>query len=208
MANVVNTQIIMDGNRNAVVKVTGVLDTSNVAASGTLGTASSGATTSGSKVITFTAGGLAPVVGQGVTGTGIPAGAYIATITSTTQVVLNVAATATGSGLTFSLVAGSIIIVDPVNYALIPTGFRIDHLDYSISDPLEVRLFWDGSTQVDIIPIAGRGKMSFWNFGGLQNNAPSPTGRIALSTAGYNTTIGTTPLVFSVVLELVKQGVQ
>ena len=208
MANVVNTQIIMDGNRNAVVKVTGVLDTSNVAASGTLGTASSGATTSGSKVITFTAGGLAPVVGQGVTGTGIPAGAYIATITSTTQVVLNVAATATGSGLTFSLVAGSIIIVDPVNYSLIPTGFRIDHLDYSISDPLEVRLFWDGSTQIDIIPIAGRGKMSFWNFGGLQNNAPSPTGRIALSTAGYNTTIGTTPLVFSVVLELVKQGVQ
>ena len=208
MANVVNTQIIMDGNRNAVVKVTGVLDTSNVAASGTLGTASSGATTSGSKVITFTAGGLAPVVGQSVTGTGIPAGAYIATITSTTQVVLNVAATATGSGLTFSLVAGSIIIVDPVNYSLIPTGFRIDHLDYSISDPLEVRLFWDGSTQVDIIPIAGRGKMSFWNFGGLQNNAPSPTGRIALSTAGYNTTIGTTPLVFSVVLELVKQGVQ
>ena len=50
--------------------------------------------------------------------------------------------------------------------------------------------------------------MSFFNFGGLQNNAPSATGRIALSTAGYNTTIGTTPLVFSVVLELVKQGVQ
>ena len=208
MANVVNTQIIMDGNRNAVVKVTGVLDTSNVAASGPLGTASSGVTTLNSKTITFTAGGLTPIVGQGVTGTGIPAGAYVASVTSTTAVVLNVAATANGSSLTFSLVAGSIIIIDPVNYTLIPTGFRIDHLDYSISDPLEVRLLWDGSTQVDILPIAGRGKMSFFNFGGLQNNAPSATGRIALSTAGYNTTIGTTPLVFSVVLELVKQGVQ
>jgi len=101
-----------------------------------------------------------------------------------------------------------LIILSLIHYTLIPTGFRIDHLDYSISDPLEVRLLWDGSTQVDILPIAGRGKMSFFNFGGLQNNAPSATGRIALSTAGYNTTIGTTPLVFSVVLELVKQGVQ
>lgn len=208
MANVVNTQIIMDGNRNAVVKVTGVLDTSNVAASGLLGTAGTGVTTSGSKVITFTAGGLAPIVGQGVTGTGIPTGAYIASIQSTTQVTLNVAATASNTNLTFALTAGSIIIVDPINYALIPTGFRIEHLDYSISDPLEVRLLWDGSTQVDIIPIAGRGKMSFWNFGGLQNNAPSPTGRIALTTTGYSNTLGTTPLVFSVVLELVKQGVQ
>ena len=123
MANVVNTQIIMDGNRNAVVKVTGVLDTSNVAASGTLGTASSGVTTLNSKTITFTAGGLTPIVGQGVTGTGIPAGAYVASVTSTTAVVLNVAATANGSSLTFSLVAGSIIIIDPVNYTLIPEKF-------------------------------------------------------------------------------------
>jgi len=208
MANAVNTQIILDGHRNAIVKVTGVLDTSNIAASGTLGTAGSGVTTNGSKVITFTAGGLSPTVGQGVTGTNIPAGAYIASVQSTTQVTLNVAATGPGTGLTFSLVAGSVIIIDPVNYDLIPTGFSIHHLDYSISDPLEVRLFWDGTTQVDILPIAGRGKMSFGSFGGLQNNATNPTGRIALGTAGYNTTLGTTPLVFSVVLEMVKTGVQ
>ena len=133
MANVVSTQILVDGARNAVVKITGVLDTSNVS---------------------------------------------------------------------------STVVVDPASFNPKPTAFRIDHLDYSISDPLEVRLQWDATTPIDILPIAGRGRMSFWNFGGLQNNAPSPTGRIALSTAGYNTTIGTTPLVFSVVLELVKQGVQ
>ena len=129
MANVVNTQVLIDGHRNAVVKITGVLDTSNVS---------------------------------------------------------------------------STIIIDPANFDLKPTGFRIDHLDYSISDPLEVRLLWDGSPQIDILPIAGRGRMSFSNFGGLTDNAATPTGKIALETTGY--TSGT--LVFSVVLELVKQGVQ
>ena len=129
MANVVNTQVLIDGKRNAVVKITGVLDTSNVA--------------------------------------------------STT-------------------------IIDPANFSGVPTGFRIDHLDYSISDPLEVRLQWDAATPIDILPIAGRGKMSFHNFGGLTDNATNPTGKINILTTGYTT--GT--LIFSVVLEMVKQGTQ
>ena len=57
MANVVNTQVLLDGKRNTVIKITGVLDTSNVS--------------------------------------------------STT-------------------------IVDPANFTPVPTGFRIDHIDYSI----------------------------------------------------------------------------
>lgn len=129
MANVVNTQVLLDGKRNTVIKITGVLDTSNVSAT---------------------------------------------------------------------------TIVDPANFTPVPTGFRIDHIDYSISDPLEVRLQWDGATPVDILPIAGRGKMSFYNFGGLTDNATTPTGKINLLTTGYST--GT--LVFSVVLEMVKQGTQ
>ena len=110
MANQVNTQILQDGARNAVVKITGVLDTSNVSISDVITTSM------------FT-----------------PA----------------------------------------------PTGFRIDHLDYSISDPLEVRLLWDGTPQLDILPIAGRGRMSFWNFGGLINNATGKTGKIQIMTDGY-----------------------
>jgi hypothetical protein len=133
MANVVNTQILVDGARNAVVKITGVLDTSNIA---------------------------------------------------------------------------STVIVDPASFSPKPTAFRIDHLDYSISDPLEVRLQWDATTPIDILPIAGRGRMSFWNFGGLQDNGGAGvTGKINLLTSGYSTTLGTTPLVFSVVLEMVKIGV-
>jgi hypothetical protein len=134
MANVVNTQILVDGARNAVVKITGVLDTGNVS---------------------------------------------------------------------------STVVVDPASFTPKPTSFRIDHLDYSISDPLEVRLQWDASTPIDILPIAGRGRMSFWNFGGLQDNGGAGvTGKINLLTSGYNsTTLGTSPLVFSVVLEMVKIGV-
>ena len=129
MANVVSTQVLQDGARNTTVKITGVLDTSNVS---------------------------------------------------------------------------STVIVDPANFFPTPTQFRIDHLDYSISDPLEVRLLWDATTPVDILPIAGRGKMSFWSFGGLQNNGGAgATGKILLETTGYTSGI----LVFSVVLELVKQGV-
>ena len=130
MANQLNTQTLVDGARNAVVKITGVLDTSDV---------------------------------------------------STTTVV------------------------DPANFIPTPTGtaFRIDHIDYSIATPLEVRLLWDGTGDVDILPLSGRGRMSFWNFGGLQNNATAPTGKIQILTNGY--TSGT--LVFSVVLELVKIGV-
>jgi hypothetical protein len=133
MANQINTQILVDGARNAVIKITGVLDTSNVS---------------------------------------------------------------------------SQVIVDPANFTPKPTAFRIDHLDYSISDPLEVRLQWDATTPIDILPIAGRGRMSFWNFGGLQDNGGAGvTGKINLLTSGYDVSLGTTPLVFSVVLEMVKIGV-
>ena len=128
MSNQVYTQTLVDGARNAVVKITGVLDTSDVSAT---------------------------------------------------------------------------VVVDPASFIPTPTAFRIDHIDYSIADPLEVRLQWDGTSDVDILPLAGRGRMSFWNFGGLQDNATDSTGKILLLTDGY--TSGT--LVFSVVLELVKIGV-
>lgn len=129
MANSVTIQTIVDGAANTIVKITGVLDTSN--------------------------------------------------LTSTT-------------------------VLDPATLVPVPTQVRIDHVDYSISDQLELRLQWDATTPVDIMPLAGRGRMSFWNFGGLQNNAGAgKTGKILLSTVGYAS--GTQ--VFSLILELRKQGV-
>ena len=133
MANSLTTQILAEGPRNVIVKVTGVLDTSDQASTA---------------VVTMSA------LNQGGT-----------------------------------------------SYA--PTLVRIDHIDYSIQDQLEVQLFWDATTPVEIMPVAGRGRMSFWNFGGLQNNAGAGvTGNILLKTTGYSS--GTQ--VFTVILELVKQG--
>lgn len=129
MANTITYQTIIDGARNTVIKVSGVLDTSNLS---------------------------------------------------------------------------STVIVDPATLVPVPTQLRIDHIDYSISDQLELRLQWDATTPVDIMPLAGRGRMSFWNIGGLQNNAGAgKTGKIKLSTDGYTSGVQ----IFTLILEMVKQGV-
>lgn len=133
MANSFTTQILEEGQRNAIVKLTGVLDTSDLALT-----------------------------------------------TAIDITTLNQA----GIGYT-------------------PTQVRIDHIDYSISDQIEIQLWWDATTDVIIMPLAGRGRLMFWNFGGLTNNSGAgKTGNILIKTTGW--TLGTQ--VFSVVLELVKQG--
>lgn len=129
MANASTVQIIEDGYRNAIVKLTGVLDTSN------------------ESVVTK---------------------------------------------------------IDVTAYSPQPTQFRIDHIDYSISDQLEVQIAWHATTNVVIMPLAGRGRMSFWSFGGLQNNSGAgKNGNIDLLTTGWASGTQT----YSIVLELVKQGV-
>lgn len=129
MANSTTYQILEQGARNAIVKLTGVLDTANVS--------------------------LIP--------------------------------------------AFPIADLDPL-----PKLLRIDHIDYSISDQLEVQLFWNATTPALILPLAGRGKMSFWSFGGLQNNAGTGVdGQINLLTTGWTSGVQ----VYSIILEMVKQGV-
>jgi hypothetical protein len=133
MANSFTTQILEEGPRNVIVKLAGVLDTSDLAST----------------------------------------------------VAINVS-TLNQGGLGFT-----------------PSQVRIDHIDYSISDQLELQFSWDATTPVIIMPLAGRGRITFWNFGGLTNNAGAgKTGNILIKTTGW--TSGTQ--IFSVVLEMVKQG--
>lgn len=130
MANNIQTQIITDGPRNATVKITGVLDTSDV-----------------------------PLTN----------------------------------------------IVSVSNFSFLPQGFRINHVDYSMTDQLEIQLSWQATVDVPIIPLAGRGRMTFYEFGGLINNAGAgATGGIDMKTTGWSS--GTQ--VFTLVLELVKVGGQ
>lgn len=87
--------------------------------------------------------------------------------------------------------------------AFIPKGFRIDHIDFTISDPIEVQLWWEGVPDALILPMAGRNKFNYHDIGGLQNNAIQPTGGIRIMTTGY----GSGVQVYSVLLWLIKQGV-
>lgn len=71
-----------------------------------------GATTSGSTTITVAStAGMYP--GQAISGTGIPANTYVASVTNGTTAVLTQAATATGAGLTFTLNGGKVPTIYP-----------------------------------------------------------------------------------------------
>jgi hypothetical protein len=77
-------------------------------AAGTLGTAATGSTRSGSDIIKYTAGGVTPVIGQVVTGTGIPAGTVVTNLMDqSTLVRISAPATSTNTGLTFTLAANA-----------------------------------------------------------------------------------------------------
>ena len=92
----------------------------------------------------------------------------------------------------------------------VPSQWRLDYVWWSVSDGLEVQLFWDATSPTLIGAYAGRGKMDYWSFGGLQNNAGAgKTGGVglsAISLPGVTYTAGK-PLTYSMTLELVKQGV-
>jgi len=136
MANSVLTQTLIDGPRNLEVKVTGILDTSNLAQ---------------------------------------------------TEVVV--------PATTFK-VSGSDGNAPPL--------VRLNHIDYSISDGIEIIVSWGNASGpiTPILPLAGRGRMSFVDFEGLRNNAAGTDGSIWILTDGYTSGIS----VFSLVFELVKEG--
>lgn len=90
---------------------------------------------------------------------------------------------------------------DPANPA---TQYRVDALDWSVTDPLSVRLIWDATTDVNMINLAGRGNLPHLgrNYGGLQNNSGAgKTGKILATSTGYAS--GTQE--FTIIIHAVKQ---
>lgn len=104
---------------------------------------------------------------------------------------------------------GSTIIVDPATLSdyningVKATKLRINKINFDVEDGLDVELFWDAGTPIRIGNFVGRGKVDAWRYGGIVNNATSPTGKITLQTQSWS--IGTI-LSYTIVLELVKQG--
>lgn len=82
-----------------------------------------------------------------------------------------------------------------------PTKFRIDKIQWSISDQLEVQLLWDATADVVAAALVDSGEIEFCYQGGLQNNAGAGiTGDLNILTTGWAS--GTQ--IFTVYLELVK----
>lgn len=131
MANATAKQITEDGYRNAVVKLTGILDTGNAS--------------------------LVPAI---------------------------LLTDFTGNDPTKTL-----------------KGFRVDLVEYSISDGLEVQLYWNATAAQIIFPLYGRGRISAWNYGGFHPDmtAAGFDGSINLVTTGYSAGVA-----YTIILELVK----
>lgn len=82
-------------------------------------------------------------------------------------------------------------------------GFRVDLIEWSMSQGMEVQLAWNGTIPQQIFPLAGRGRISSTNYGGFipDRTRAGYDGSINLYTNGYSA--GTVQN-FTIILELVK----
>jgi hypothetical protein len=95
-----------------------------------------------------------------------------------------------------------------------PATWRIDFIEFALSDGIEATLYWNATAPQPIIPFAGRGNKHFKNFGGDSGyNASGLTGWTGGIGFGVNLlpgatapTTGSYAYVYSVYLDLVKQG--
>lgn len=107
---------------------------------------------------------------------------------------------------------GKVVVVNPALLSdydingVKASKLRIDTINYDVEDLLTVNLLWGDTTAADdkiIWNLTGRGCVKAKKFGGIVNNAASPTGTIK-SSFDYE---GTSQLLtFTIILELVKQG--
>lgn len=94
-------------------------------------------------------------------------------------------------------------IVTPSTTFRSPPLVQLDYIDYAIQDGLEIQLQWQGTPNSPLMPLAGRGRMGFDCFGGIPDNATTPTGNIQMLTTGY---VNATTMVFTLMLEMKKIG--
>ena len=105
--------------------------------------------------------------------------------------------------------AGVYTIVAPANLSdfdingVKANRLRVDRITYDVEDLLTVNVLWKGASANTVFwNFAGRGKVEARHYGGIINNAASPTGDI-VATFDYEGTGQV--LTFTIVLELVKQ---
>lgn len=199
MANITTHQLLVDGPRNVVIKLSGIVDTSDVAATGTIG-ASGFTTSTGSYTVTFVAGALAPTVGQFLTfgdaAATFVAGTYVTSIISATSITvsnpalkINAAAAVTITGT-----AGAVVLLDPAKLTALDhngtlaTRLVIDHIDYNVEPLLTVNLYWEATANTLIQSLVNSGdEIDYKKVGGAWNNAGAGiTGKILYTTQGWS----------------------
>ena len=199
MANITTQQLLVDGPRNVVLKLSGIVDTSDVSVTGTIG-ASGFTTTTGSKTVSFVAGALVPTVGQfltfGDTAATFVAGTYVTSIISATSITVSTAALKdnAAAAVTITGTTGSVVLLDPSKLSgvdcdgTLPTRLIIDHIDFNVEAGLTVNLYWDATAPTFIHSLVNSGDdLDYKHFGGLWNNAGAGiTGRILYNTQGWS----------------------
>lgn len=142
-----------------------VLSANATATSPTLGT---GATTNTSRTVTVSSTSTLSV-GQAISGTGIPAGAYITQISNSTTIIISSAATATNSGLTFSF--GTALTVGRT-FAGAQADAYANH-DHGATDAGHSHTIGTAST---LFTIGGAGPISYVVAGTNQATSTATTG--------------------------------
>ena len=102
-------------------------------------------------------------------------------------------------------VTSIILKTDPTNNDVAMKGiwgFRVDHIEYSVSDQLSCQLFYHATTNRQIVSLEGRGFFGHTNSGGIipVRGDTGFNGAIDFKTTGWAS--GTQA--FSITLELVK----
>ena len=139
------------------------LSANATASSPTVGT---GATTNTSRTVTVSSTSTLSI-GQAISGTGIPAGAYITNIFNSTTIIISVAATATNTGLTFSF--GTAITVGRT-FAGAQGDAYANH-DHGVNDPTHTHTYTNAVSAGGSTIAAGAGYLS-----GASTTSASATG--------------------------------
>lgn len=112
------------------------------------------------------------------------------------------------SAATFTVAPAIDLSADFTNNEIGPTlvGLRMDEIQYSLSDALAARLFWDATADEIIAGIAGRGKLCFEAYNGLQPNraAAGYTGDIDLIVDNIVVAAGTPIQTYTILLSMTK----
>lgn len=85
-------------------------------------------------------------------------------------------------------------------------GLQLEKVQYSISDALAIRLFWDATADELMISLAGRGKIDFRPYAGIYPNraAAGYTGDVDLTVNNIVVAAGTPFQVYSLLLHFTK----